>query len=237
MGGTLKPPLVRPRLCRALSPEFPAGARAVFYPLARGTDNPTGARDGTRADGACDRRRRRRFCFSLFPRRRRRATGSSGERPVSTTGVDVSAINSVRFISGRSPQNLQRTRPQGLTADRSTHAVGDAGHRAHRRCRRRSDTLTASAQSRSPTVPGPPTRDKDRDLGRRNPRADTRRRPPRANRSTACDHYDPIARRCRHRPPLNVKQKSSSARARGPRAQLRLARALNFFFFFFFFFF
>ena len=48
--------------CRALSPDFPAGARGL-YPLARGPTNPTGARDGTRADGVLDRGRRRLFSF------------------------------------------------------------------------------------------------------------------------------------------------------------------------------
>ena len=43
--------------CRALSPDFPAGARGL-YPW-RGAAGLTGARDGTRADGVLDRGRRR----------------------------------------------------------------------------------------------------------------------------------------------------------------------------------
>ena len=51
--------------CRALSPDFPAGARGL-YPLARGCRNSTGARDGTRADGGLDRGRRRLFSFWCY---------------------------------------------------------------------------------------------------------------------------------------------------------------------------
>ena len=50
--------------CRALSPDFPAVALAVFIPWPRGGDGiPTGARDGTRAEGGLDRGRRRLFSF------------------------------------------------------------------------------------------------------------------------------------------------------------------------------
>ena len=51
--------------CRALSADFPAGARGL-YPLARGCRNSTGARDGTRADGVLDPGRRRLFSFSRY---------------------------------------------------------------------------------------------------------------------------------------------------------------------------
>jgi hypothetical protein len=44
-----------------------------LYRLARGPTNPTGARDGTRAEGVCDRRRRFFFVFLLG--------GAGGELP------------------------------------------------------------------------------------------------------------------------------------------------------------
>ena len=53
-------------LRRALSPEFAAGALAVFIPWRGGPTHPTGARDGTRADGVLDRRRRRQFSFFAY---------------------------------------------------------------------------------------------------------------------------------------------------------------------------
>ena len=59
--------------CRALSPDFPAAALAVFIPW-RGAGRFDRARDGTRADGVWDRGRRRLFLFRDIPWR---ATGSS----------------------------------------------------------------------------------------------------------------------------------------------------------------